>query len=205
MAITVPHTWPLHSSRFGKPISIQLLPKVTTFGGSNKFSYDDSLWIRNDNGKIHNKNFVFLITARKRCCGKVMFLHVPVILSTGVCIMSLSVWSNVFSGIWCHYRSGPMFLLGGGGMVSERVWYTLPPLGTETDPHWIQRADPCPAIRNYWNAFFLFLFVDILSYMTNINSTTNYHKNIQGIKVSICWSSYIYFNCKGNLHRFYVL
>ena len=125
MAITVPHTWPLHSSRFGKPISIQLLPTVTTFGGSNKSSYDDSLWIRNYNGKIHNKNFVFLITARKRCCGKVMFLHVPVILSTWVCIMSLSVWSNVFSGIWCHYRSGPMFLLGGGGMVSERVRYTL--------------------------------------------------------------------------------
>ena len=144
MAITVPHTWPLHSNRFGKPISIQLPPTVTTFGGSNQSSYDDSLWIRNYNGKIHNKNFVFLITARKRCCGKVMFLHVPVILSTGVCIMSLSVWSNVFSGIWCHYRFGPMFLLGGGGMVSERVWYALPPWVLTLTPTESKGQTPAP-------------------------------------------------------------
>ena len=56
--------------------------------------------------------------ARKLSCGKVMILHVSVILS---------------SGVWCHFLSGLMFLLGevcprgARGIVPEGgVQYTLP-------------------------------------------------------------------------------
>ena len=40
-------------------------------------------WIENSSQSSSFKDFLWLVTARKRSCGKVMFLQVSVILSTG--------------------------------------------------------------------------------------------------------------------------
>ena len=105
-----------------------------------------------------------IITARKRSCGKVMFLHLyvsPSIHAGGLCMMSLLVWLPGPLFLLGVSVSGPIFLPG--GLADIDLPQTEIPLDRDPpdrDPPGQRPPDqrpPCTVksgwYASYWNAF----------------------------------------------------